>query len=78
MVDRESMFRGVQSLTHLLSVFDKDLLVGAAALEHYFKGSWWEWQGSSLLFWRWPTEESIQTARDGFPIWVSGPLPKYK
>lgn len=38
----------------------------------------WDWcQGSRLFFWRWPVPQR-HWARDGLPIFVSGPLPAYR
>ena len=46
------------------------MLNGIHAIQHYLKSTWWAWNGgSSLLFWRWPTEESQRSARDGWPVW---------
>ena len=60
------------------SSFLRDLTRGHAALAHYCDSSWWKWiRGSALLFWRWP-RTCITDARDGFKIWITSPLPKYK
>lgn len=41
------------------------------------RSDFWEWKGgSSLFFWRWGA--IVREARDGFPICVRGPLPRYK
>ena len=58
---------------------EKDVLVGSQAIQQYRNGSWWAWEaGSGLLFWRWPTKQSRLAARDGFPVYVSGRLPRFK
>ena len=58
---------------------EKDVLVGSQAIQQYRNSSWWAWEaGSGLLFWRWPTKQSRIAARDGFPIYVSGKLPRFK
>jgi hypothetical protein len=41
------------------------------------RASWWGWDaGSSLFFWRWPSEFRKE-ARDGTPVRISGSLPMY-
>ena len=50
---------------------------GRDCIERACGADWWEWlAGSRLFFWRWPRESWI-TARDGFPFWVNGRLPRY-
>jgi hypothetical protein len=50
----------------------RDCLVKASAAD------WWEWKGgSTLFFWRW-TPEFRQMARDGQPLWVGEPQPRYR
>ena len=39
-------------------------------MQHYLTTTWWGWPcGSSLLFWRWPTPESVRAAQEGWPVW---------
>ena len=56
--------------------------MGIQAVQHYLTTTWWDWPcGSSLLFWRFPTNESIKAARDGWPVWFHGdeiPRPSHK
>ena len=55
--------------------FFKDLAVGKQVLHHYMSSSYQGWdQGSSLIFWRWPSPMRKQ-ARDGIPPYIKGPLP---
>ena len=54
--------------------------VGADALGRAVNADWWNWNdGSTLLFWRWPSEVHKE-ARDGssFPWIFRDKLPKYK
>jgi hypothetical protein len=42
------------------------------------EADWWEWKGgSTLFFWRW-SPEFRQMARDGHPLWVGEPQPRYR
>ena len=55
-----------------------DLSIGMEGLTRVVKGSWWEWDyGSTLFFWRWP-KEIRDSARDGYPVFVQGDLPRYR
>jgi len=55
----------------------RDREVGRSCLKCIAGADWWEWRlGSTLLFWRWPTN-LIPIVRDGHPIWVKQPLPCY-
>jgi hypothetical protein len=39
---------------------------------------WWEWKGGSrLYFWRWPKAHQPDNLK-GHPVFVKGPLPRYK
>ena len=52
--------------------------LGVAVLRQAFRATWWGWEGgSSLFFWRWPPS-LVDIAIDGFPSFVSGPLPTYR
>ena len=74
----QSVNRGGSYSYSFPSAFLRDLAKGRAALHHYVDSSWWKWtRGSALLFWRWPPS-SIESARDGFRIWISSQLPTYK
>jgi hypothetical protein len=54
-----------------------DLKVGRECLWHAAWAEWWEWsRGSRPFFWRWPPALR-DLARDGFPPYVSAPLPHY-
>jgi len=56
----------------------RDRTVGADCIWRTTTATWWEWsQGSTLFFWRWPVA-CREIARDGFPLWVQGPLPSYR
>mmetsp|Transcript_3377 Transcript_3377/g.5154 ORF Transcript_3377/g.5154 Transcript_3377/m.5154 type:complete len:364 (+) Transcript_3377:1128-2219(+) len=48
-----------------------DVAAGRNAIQSANNASFWGWDG------RWPTEMGKQAARDGFPIYVKGTLPKY-
>ena len=55
----------------------KDLKVGRDAIRRAGLSSWWEWDaGSTLFFWRWPTEYK-KDVRDGLEVCVEGQLPEY-
>ena len=55
-----------------------DLSIGMEGLTRVVKGSWWEWNfGSTLFFWRWP-KLIRDAARDGYPVFVQGDLPRYR
>ena len=55
--------------------FSKDLAAGKQVLRHYMARSYQGWdQGSSLIFWRWPSPMRKE-ARDGIPPYVKGTLP---
>eukprot|EP00980_Cylindrotheca_fusiformis_P027010 scaffold18391_cov83-Cylindrotheca_fusiformis.AAC.3 len=60
--------------------FTRDIVVGRQAISKYTRASWWKWdQGSTPLFWRWPTQESREAARDGFCFYVKDDhLPKFR
>ena len=53
--------------------------VGCDALSRAINARWWTWDfGSTLIFWRWPTEV-IKEARDGSRLpWKFFPMPSYK
>jgi len=55
----------------------KDLKVGRDAIRRAGLSSWWEWDaGSTLFFWRWPSEYK-KDVRDGLEVCVEGQLPEY-
>ena len=55
----------------------RDLEVGAEAVKRAANSSWWKWDdGSTLFFWRWPSESRVK-ARDGLPIYFKREPPKY-
>lgn len=75
-----SVFRVLSAqVTELMSAeCAADLLAGKECIRRVFRSDWWDWgNGSRLLFWRWP-EAHRQAARDGYPAFVLGELPRYK
>ena len=67
-----------QFQTNSLLELQKDLKVGLDGIQRVLKGSWWEWDhGSTLFFWRWP-KAIRKAARDGVPVFVEGRLPRYR
>ena len=55
-----------------------DLAIGMEGLTRVIQGSWWEWDyGSTLFFWRWPSEIRA-AARDGVPAFIQSELPRYR
>ena len=55
----------------------KDLKVGQDAITRAGLVSWWEWDaGSTLFFWRWPSEYK-KDVRDGLKVFVEGQLQEY-
>ena len=55
----------------------KDLKVGRDAVRRAGLSSWWEWDaGSTLFFWRWPSEYK-KDVRDGLEVCVEGQLPEF-
>eukprot|EP00980_Cylindrotheca_fusiformis_P022018 scaffold8903_cov106-Cylindrotheca_fusiformis.AAC.3 len=58
-------------LTDSSHCFIRDVVVGRLAIKHFTQASWWKWDsGSTPLFWRWPTFEARQAARDGFRFYI--------
>ena len=58
--------------------FMKDYLAGLEAVHRAANSSFWDWDaGSSLFFWRWPTD-FVKEARDGTKVNITGKLPRYK
>ena len=54
----------------------RDAEAGASVLHQNCSASWWDWSGgSALVFWRWPSHNLLQEARDGTPFFVRGHLP---
>ena len=52
--------------------------IGMEGLMRVIRGSWWEWNfGSKLFFWCWPLEIRV-SARDGYPVFVQSALPRYR
>lgn len=52
-------------------------LAAADCIGRCANSTWWEWAaGSRPLFWRWPSwyQASI---RDGLPLWLKGPVPRW-
>ena len=55
-----------------------NLSIGMEGLTRVIRGSWWEWNfGSTLFFWRWPMQIR-EAARDGYPVFVQSELPRYR
>ena len=55
-----------------------DLAIGMEGLTRIIKGSWWEWNfRSTLFFWRW-LAEIRSAARDGYPVFIQSELPRYR
>jgi len=55
-----------------------DIQAGRECLIRATNASFWEWTGGSrLLFWRWP-EPLRAWARDGHPVYITGPLPAFR
>ena len=49
---------------------ERDLRVGADALERLNRSDWWSWKdGSTLMFWRWP-ERYRYSVRDGNKLFI--------
>jgi hypothetical protein len=66
--------------TKWLDELKDTLLVKTAvdALHRVSQSTFWEWsEGSTLLFWRWPSAH-IDAALEGYPSWVVGDLPNYR
>jgi hypothetical protein len=61
------------------SELSRDVIVGTRVLSQLAQADWWNYtEGSTLIFWRWPSGFQRSCARDGMPPWILGPMPRYK
>jgi hypothetical protein len=58
---------------------NQDVEIGRDFVQRICDSSWWNWDGgSTLFFWRWPSEFRTQM-RDGIPLWFDSTLaPSYR
>lgn len=76
--ERSARAKARQAVDQVDSELLHDADIGCEALSNVLDSTWWEWSnGSSLLFWRWNSEEQRRDARDGMEIFVRGELPGF-
>lgn len=68
---------GLESKREAWKQFNLDVIAARDIFHRCGLSTFWKWNSSSLIFWRWP-KHYRREARDGSPCYVQGELPKYK